>query len=338
MTKNNFNTIEYANGKLIILDQTRLPFEEYYIETDELETIAEAIEKLRVRGAPAIGIVAAYAMAISLKNKGDNPTQRFNKWLNRLAATRPTAVNLFWALNEMKKVFEKNISSPNLFDILLGKAEEIHDNDIEMCNKIGQNGLSIFEKPLNVLTHCNTGKLATGGEGTALNVIKTAFYAGKVKFVYVDETRPLLQGSRLTAFELEKAGIPFAIITDSTAAMLMQQGKVGVVITGADRIAVNGDTANKIGTYNLAALCKLHKIPFFIAAPMSTVDFNCREGKEITIEFRKGEEITSVRGTPVTKSEYKVYSPAFDVTPAEFISGIITDVKLFTPPFDFISR
>ncbi len=335
MTKNDFFTIKIKNEKLVLLDQTKLPFEEVYIETDDIERIAEAIEKLKVRGAPAIGIAAAYALAVCLKNKNNNIKEHFEKCFKRLAVTRPTAVNLFWAIEEMKKVFDANFNSPNLIDKLIARAVEIHEQDIRMCNKIGTNGLRLFDKPMNVLTHCNTGKLATGGEGTALNVIKTAFEKGKVKFVYVDETRPLLQGSRLTAFELEKAGIPFAIITDSSAAMLMKQGKIDLVITGADRIAVNGDTANKIGTYNLAALCKLHEIPFYIAAPMSTVDKNCKNGNDIVIELRSNEEITTVNGVPVTKNTYDVYAPAFDVTPREFIAGIVTDVKLFSPPYDF---
>jgi len=335
LKKVDFQTIKYIDGKVIILDQTKLPFEETYIQTDKIEEIANAIEKLKVRGAPAIGIVAAYALAICLKNKKANLKKHFFNCFNRLAATRPTAVNLFRALNEMKKTFENNLGATNLFERLVEKAKEIHNEDIRMCNKIGVNGLMLFPRPMNILTHCNTGKLATGGEGTALNVIKVAFNHGKVKFVYADETRPLLQGSRLTAFELEKAGIPFAIITDSTAAMLMKQGKVDLVITGADRIALNGDTANKIGTYNLAVLCRHHNIPFYIAAPTSTIDFNCNNGDEIKIELRNKEEITSLNGLPVTRNDYDVYSPAFDVTPAELIDAIITDTKVFKPPFDF---
>ena len=205
-----------------------------------------------------------------------------------------------------------------------------------MCTKIGENGFSIFQKKSNVLTHCNTGKLATGGDGTAFNVISYAFKKGMVNYVYADETRPLLQGSRLTAFELSKAGIPFSINSDSTAAFLMQKGKVDLVITGADRIALNGDSANKIGTYNLAVLCKYHNIPFYIAAPTSTIDLNCKIGDDINIEFRDKTELNSFRETRITSDEYDVYSPAFDVTPNELIAGIITEKKLHKAPYNFL--
>lgn len=204
-----------------------------------------------------------------------------------------------------------------------------------MCDKIGENGLQIFEKESVVLTHCNTGRLATGGEGTAFSVIKTGFQNGKVKFVYADETRPLLQGSRLTAFELSKNGIPFVINTDSTAAMLMKQNKIDLVITGADRIAKNGDSANKIGTYNLAVLCKHHNIPFYIAAPTSTIDKNCPDGDSIKIEERNKNEVIKINGVQITKENYEVYSPAFDVTPNELITGIITEEALHKPPYNF---
>ncbi|MBK7106609.1 MAG: S-methyl-5-thioribose-1-phosphate isomerase [Ignavibacteriae bacterium] len=331
----NFNSIDLIDNQLILIDQTKLPFEETYIKTDDYERIAIAIERLEVRGAPAIGISAAYAIALSFKNVLESKNVHFEKVFSRLLKTRPTAVNLFWALQRMKNIFESNKNSKDIFEVLLNEAKLIHEEDILMCDKIAQNGLQIFDKISTVLTHCNTGKLATGGGGTAFNVIKYGFEKGKVKFVYADETRPLFQGSRLTAFELHKSGIPFSINTDSTAAYLLQNSKIDLVITGADRIAINGDSANKIGTYNLAVLCKYHKIPFYIAAPTSTIDKNCDTGKKIIIEFRDKKEINTLRNEKITKDEYEVFSPAFDVTPNELISGIITEKKLHLPPYDF---
>ena len=330
-----FRSIRFEDGKLIFINQTLLPLEEEFIVTDVPERVAEAIVKLEVRGAPAIGIVAAYALALCFKNFAGNRKERFEHCFEQLASTRPTAVNLFWALERIRKVFTKNSDAENLYEILLSEAKEIHNEDIRMCEQIGEYGLAIFNKPANVLTHCNTGALATGGDGTAFNVIRKGFESGKVKYVYADETRPLLQGSRLTAFVLNKNGIPFSIITDSTAAMLMKQGKVDVIVTGADRIAVNGDSANKIGTYSLAVLAKYHNIPFYIAAPVSTIDVNCPTGEEIKIEFRDKREITEIKGVRITRNDYDVYSPAFDVTPADLISGIITNKGIFYPPYDF---
>jgi len=336
LKKNNeFNAIEFRDDNLILIDQTKLPLCEEYIHTDDYERIAVAIERLEVRGAPAIGISAAYALALAFKKYKGKIDERFVKVHIRLAATRPTAVNLFWALNKMKECFINIHDKENLYTKLLQTAKEIHEDDISKCEAIAKNGLEIFSKESVVLTHCNTGQLATGGGGTALNIIKKAYQKGLVKFVYADETRPLLQGSRLTAFELEKNGIPFSINTDSTAAFLMQKGMVDLVITGADRVAANGDSANKIGTYNLAVLAKHHKIPFYIAAPTSTVDHECPDGDSIKIEFRDGNELTFIRDTPITKSKYTSFSPAFDVTPAELIAGIITEEKLCKSPFKF---
>lgn len=332
---NDFKCIEYKNGNLILIDQTKLPLEETYIETDNYERIAESIERLEVRGAPAIGVTAAYAIALAFKKNIENRSEHFNKVFERLRRTRPTAVNLFWALERMKNVFEKYKENDNLFNFLLEEAKSIHQDDIDKCNSIAENGLAIFDSPKTVLTHCNTGQLATGGGGTAFYVIQKAYENGLVKFVYVDETRPLLQGSRLTAFELEKAGIPFNIITDSTAAFLMQQGKIDLVITGADRIASNGDTANKIGTYNLAVICNHHNIPFYIAAPTSTIDTSLNSGSEIKIEERSKEEITKIKNVQITKDSYDVYSPAFDVTPNNLIMGIITEKALHKSPYNF---
>ncbi|MEG8947450.1 S-methyl-5-thioribose-1-phosphate isomerase [Rosettibacter firmus] len=327
--------LEFKDDKLIILNQTKLPLIEEYIITDDYERIALAIERLEVRGAPAIGIAAAYALALSIKNIDDNIEETFIKAYNRLYSTRPTAVNLFYGLNEIKKVFENHKSEKNLYSLLIKRGEEIHNDDIKMCDDIAKNGLKVFKKKSRVLTHCNTGALATGGNGTALNVIRLAYEKGLVEFVHVDETRPLLQGSRLTAWELNKMGIPFSINTDSTAAFLMKEGKVDLVIVGADRIALNGDTANKIGTYNLAVLCHYHNIPFYIAAPSSTIDKNCVNGSYIKIEMRNKNEITHINNYQITLQEFDAYCPAFDITPAELITGIITEKELYLPPYNF---
>ena len=330
-----FKCIEFKDDKLILIDQTKLPLVEEYISTDDYERIAISIERLEVRGAPAIGVTAAYALALSFKDYNGNKEKHFELVHDRLFSTRPTAVNLFWALKRMKKVFEEAKQQDHLYDILLNEAKSIHQDDVEKCDGMAKNGLEIFDEPKTVLTHCNTGQLATGGGGTAFYVIQKAYEQGLVKFVYADETRPLLQGSRLTAFELEKAGIPFKINTDSTAAFLMQLGKVDLVITGADRIAANGDAANKIGTYNLAVLCKHHNIPFYIAAPTSTIDLEISSGSHINIEERGKEEITRIKDCQITSDDYDVYSPAFDVTPNSLIHGIITEDALHKPPFNF---
>lgn len=330
-----FKTVEFTEGKLRLIDQTKLPLKEEYIITDDPERIAVAIEKLEVRGAPAIGVAAAYGLALALKNYQQKDDAIFYKTYERLASTRPTAVNLFYALDEIKRVYEAvTDKNENIYNRLIKEAIRIHEDDINLCDSIANNGLGIFSKPVNVLTHCNAGQLATGGGGTAVYVIRKAYENGFVKHVYSDETRPLLQGSRLTAFELDKAGIPFSVLPDSAAATLMKEGKVDVVITGADRIACNGDSANKIGTYMLAVLCKHHGIPFYIAAPETTIDREIKSGSEIKIEYRSGNEVTSVNGSQITKKEYPVVSPAFDVTPAELITGIITDKTIYKYPYN----
>ncbi len=330
-----FKVIEFRDGKVILIDQTKLPIREEYIETDSYLRIAEAIERLEIRGAPAIGIVAAYAIVLGVKLFENISEDDFQSIYQRLAETRPTAVNLFWALDRMKNIFEMNKNSNQLYDKLFDEAINIHNEDIVMCDKIGENGFTIFKKRSNVLTHCNTGRLATGGEGTALNIIKYAFKKDMIEHVYADETRPLLQGSRLTAFELDKFKIPFSINTDSAAAVLLQKGRIDYVIVGSDRIALNGDAANKVGTYNLAVLCKYHNVPFYIAAPTSTIDKNCISGDDIEIEFRDKKEINSIHETIITSPSYDVYSPAFDVTPNQLITGIITEKDLHLPPYDF---
>jgi methylthioribose-1-phosphate isomerase len=331
---NGFFSLKYENEKFVFIDQTRLPLEEIYIETDNYERIADAIERLEIRGAPAIGIAAAFGITVALKNTLSQHEKQFNLAYERLKRTRPTAVNLFWALDEMKKVFKSQNNFDDIYAKLKARAIQIHEEDIISCDAIAENGVELFQNDSVILTHCNTGQLATGGSGTAFSVIKKGFETGKVKFVYADETRPLLQGSRLTAYELEKSNIPFEILPDSAAAFLMKQRKIDAVIVGADRIAKNGDTANKIGTYNLAILCNYYKIPFYIAAPTSTIDFSINSGDEIKIEMRGNEEISHIRGIKVTKEEYPAYTPAFDVTPNHLISAIITDKQIYKSPFN----
>ncbi len=337
MKYKNYFSLEFKDDKLIFLDQTKIPLEEVYVETDDLERIAGAIERLEVRGAPLIGVVAAYGLALAMKDIGKSKRhERFNSAYKRLASTRPTAVNLFWALDQIKDEFEKNVNEIDLYLLLIKKARELHQDDVDKCNNIAKNGLRIFKKKSVVITHCNTGKLATAGEGTAFSVIKLAFEKGLIEYVYADETRPLLQGSRLTAFELDKNNIPFSIISDSMAASLMKQNKIDLAITGADRIALNGDSANKIGTYSLAVNCYHHDLPFYIAAPTTTFDRTIRTGEEINIEIRKKTEILSIRDQQITPEHYNAYNPAFDVTPSHLITGIITDEDLYSFPYNFL--
>jgi len=332
MKKSNYFALAFENDSLTFLDQTKLPFVEEYITTDNYERVAEAIERLEVRGAPVIGIAAAFAVTLAMKK--NSSSENFATAYNRLAITRPTAVNLFWALNQMKTLFESLKDGDDAYETLLQKAKEIKQEDVLMCEKMGENGLLIFKKKSVVLTHCNTGALAAEG-GTAFSVIKKGFEDGLVSSVFADETRPLLQGSRLTAYELSKNEIPFEIITDSTAASLFLKKKIDLVITGADRITSKGDAANKIGTYNLAVLCKYHGVPFYIAAPSSTIDFSISHYSEIPIELRSSKEITSINGKQITLESYPCFNPSFDVTPSELISGIITEKGLFTFPYQF---
>jgi len=332
MKKHNYFALKFENEALTFLDQTKLPFVEEYITTDNYLRIADAIERLEVRGAPVIGIAAAYALALAMKN--DNSQTTFDNAYDRLAVTRPTAVNLFWALHQMKKVFDSSPTKNDVYKKLLERAVEIQEEDAAMCEQMAVHGLSIFKKKSVVLTHCNTGALAAEG-GTAFSVIKRGYESGLVSHVFADETRPLLQGSRLTAYELSKNEIPFEIITDSTAASLFLQKKIDLVITGSDRITATGDAANKIGTYNLAVLCKFHGVPFYIAAPSSTIDPSLSHYSQIPIELRSSKEITSINGRAITLEQYPCYNPSFDVTPAELISGIITEKGLFTFPYHF---
>ncbi|PJA99259.1 MAG: S-methyl-5-thioribose-1-phosphate isomerase [Ignavibacteriales bacterium CG_4_9_14_3_um_filter_30_11] len=336
MNSKEYFSIKFENDELIFLDQTKLPNEEIYFKTKSYKRVAKAIEKLEIRGAPLIGIAAAYGLALSIKKSSDQNI--FLKAYERLKNTRPTAVNLFYALNTIKLSFENANAKNDLYKVILNKAIELHNNDKNKCDLIGKNGLSIFHKKSTVLTHCNTGKFATGGDGTAFNVIKQAYKNNLVDFVYADETRPLLQGSRLTSYELEKEKIPFAILTDSSAASLFSSDNIDLVIVGADRIAANGDTANKIGTYNLAVLCHYHKKPFYIVAPSTTIDSKLSSGDKIEIEYRNGKELFEINGRKFINKNLKTYTPAFDVTPSKLIKGIITEKKIYEYPYNFINE
>jgi methylthioribose-1-phosphate isomerase len=336
MNKNSYYSIKFKDDHLSFLDQSKLPLQEVYVTTYDYERIAIAIERLELRGAPLIGISAAFALALSFKDISENHAEHFNQVYKRLASTRPTAVNLFYALERMKKVFESISDHSQSYKILVNEAVAINEFEEQCSDKIAENGFKIFTKKSNILTHCNTGSLAAGGFGTAFAVIKKAFENGYVNQVFADETRPLLQGLRLTSFELEKNGIPFTVQTDSMAAVLMQQNKIDLVITGADRIALNGDSANKVGTYNLAVLCNYHNIPFYIAAPTTTIDRKIAIGDEIKIEYRNSNEILSINGNQIANTDINTFSPAFDVTPAHLIKGIITEEDIYFFPYNFI--
>jgi methylthioribose-1-phosphate isomerase len=332
-------SIEWRDGRVRFLDQSQLPGKEVYVETDEETILAQAIRTLAIRGAPLIGIAAGYGFALAVnKLASPDPHSRsacIERAANLFASTRPTAVNLFWAINRMRQAAGRSSgqSLDGLRSSLLAEARAIHIEDEERCRAIGQMGAELLPNAATVLTHCNTGSLATGGDGTAQSIIKVAWEQHKLKHVYMDETRPLLQGARLTAWELQKLQIPSTLITDNTAAFLLQQGRVNAVIVGADRITLNGDVANKVGTYGLAVLAKYHRIPFFVAAPTSTIDFEMPTGKEIPIEQRCSTEITRIGGYQIAPDGVEVYAPAFDVTPNELLTAIITEKGVLRSPF-----
>jgi methylthioribose-1-phosphate isomerase len=310
-----------------LLDQTKLPTEVLYKELTDYRDVITSIKKLEVRGAPAIGIAAAYALAMAVGRQNDSSPATLRRLADEIMAARPTAVNLMWAVDRSVGKAEKQrpLTVEQLAALLWSEAEAIHNEDRELCRRIGEYGATLIHDGDNILTHCNTGALATGGIGTALGAIYTAYQQGKRIAVYADETRPLLQGARLTAWELKQAGIDVTLIADNMAGMLMKQGKLSSCIVGADRIAKNGDTANKIGTYSIAVLAAHHNIPFYVAAPYSTFDDNTPNGDAIVIEERAGVEITNSFGKQIAPDGVKVYNPAFDVTPFELITGYITD-------------
>jgi methylthioribose-1-phosphate isomerase len=326
-----------VNGRLRMIDQTRLPVDLIEIELDSAEAVWEAIRALRVRGAPAIGVAAAYGVVLGIRNKAEEDRTSLDRQLSEvtryLATSRPTAVNLFWALDRMKNFAAANadLSPQGMTEKLLREAQLIEQEDREMCAAIGRHGAVLITDGQGVLTHCNAGGLATAGDGTALSVMFAAAAQGKQIHVYADETRPLLQGARLTTWELQQRNIPVTLICDSMAGWVMKQRKVQAVITGADRIAANGDAANKIGTYSVALLAKAHNIPFYVAAPSSTFDFAIDSGDEIPIEERAPEEISHGFGLQTAPEGIGIYNPAFDVTPAELIAGIITERGIIQP-------
>ncbi len=330
-------TIKWADDKVIMIDQRRLPLEEIYVECRDESQVAEAIEKMVIRGAPAIGVAAAFGVALGFlrAEPGEKLGLRFDKILERLARTRPTARNLFWALERMRRVFEecRKLSLNQIRDRLIREALAIEEEDVRANEKIGHYGRSLLKDGDSVLTHCNAGALATAGYGTAIGVIRAAFEEGKKIHVLVDETRPFLQGARLTAWEIDKLGIPMSLITDNMAGWLMKKGEVQVAITGADRIARNGDAANKIGTYSLAVLARHHRIPFYMAAPLTTFDFGLRNGEEIPIEERPPEEVRQVAGCVITLPYIPVRNPGFDVVPARLITAIISERGIARPPY-----
>jgi methylthioribose-1-phosphate isomerase len=326
------------DGSLRLIEQTLLPQELRYLECRDVESVFEAIQALRVRGAPAIGIAAAYGVVIGLQGhqQEDSATfaQQLNKTVDYLAASRPTAVNLFWALRRMQStglgLLERQPPA-TVLKLLLAEAKAIHEEDRLMCHSIGKHGAELVNDGDGVLTHCNAGGLATAEYGTALSVFFTAQDQGKHLRVFVDETRPLLQGARLTAWELSQRGIDTTLICDSMAAQVMREGKIHAVFVGADRIAANGDAANKIGTYSVALAAHAHGIPFYVAAPSSTFDLSIDSGAEIPIEQRRSEEITFGFGKQTAPTGVKVYNPAFDVTPARYITGLITEHGVIQP-------
>ena len=334
-------TIAREGDVVVMIDQRKLPVQEVYVRCRTAAEVARAIKTMVIRGAPAIGVAAAWGIALGMRRSTATGTQKFaaefQKTCDLLAATRPTAVNLFWAIEQMKHAFGAAVqaghSVDQLKDILDREAQKIHDDDVASCRAMGAFGASVVPADARILTHCNAGALATAGYGTALGVIRGAVEAGKTVAVFADETRPFLQGARLTAWELMRDGIDTTVITDNMSASLMNQGKVNFIVVGADRIAANGDTANKIGTYGVAVLAREHAIPFYVAAPLSTIDLRTPDGTHIPIEERSGKEVTHAGGTQVTPAGAKVWNPGFDVTPHRFIAGIITEKGIFRAPY-----
>ena len=331
-------TIEWKDGKVSLIDQTKLPMEEKYIETDDYKVICDAIYRLAIRGAPAIGVAGAYACVLAANEIELTELSDFvNRYLqkaDKIGSTRPTAVNLMWAVKQLKNQaigFSGDVADLKI--ALLDLAQEIRNDDIDRCHNLGLHGAHLIPNKSNVMTICNTGGLATSGIGTALGVIQYAHAQGKDLKVHVCETRPLLQGSRLNTWELKRTKTPFTLMTDSMAATTMKKINIDGVFVGADRIASNGDTANKIGTYSLAVLAKHHDVPFYVAAPLSTVDYEIESGGDIPVEERSPDEVTRIKGMQFTIEDIDVTTPAFDVTPAELIHGIITERGIARYPY-----
>jgi methylthioribose-1-phosphate isomerase len=334
-------TIEWQPDAVVMIDQRKLPGEEVYVRCTSAQDVARAIKTMVIRGAPAIGVAAAMGIALGIRRSKAQGTKQcaveFNKICELLAATRPTAVNLFWAIDRMKRSFAAGVrageSVAEVSHRLEREALAIHDDDLASCQAIGRFGADVVPAHARILTHCNAGALATAGYGTALGVIRAAAEQGKVKGVFADETRPFLQGARLTAWELVRDHIPTTIIAESMAGPLMRQGEIDFVVVGADRIASNGDVANKIGTYTVAMMAQAHGIPFYVAAPLSTIDLATPDGNQIPIEQRHAREMTHMGPRQVTPAGASVWNPAFDITPHALVSGIITEVGIVRPPY-----
>lgn len=336
-------TLEWTADGVRFLDQTRLPLEETYVLATSYQQVADVISTMVVRGAPAIGVSAAMGLALGV-NRSHAATvaglaTEFETMCSTLAATRPTAVNLFWAIERMKGRFAElaahtGATPATIRDGLIAGAQAMYEEDIQACRQMGAHGAALLPRRGGVLTHCNAGALATCGYGTALGVIRSAVEQGHEIHVYADETRPFLQGARLTAWELMHDGIPTTVLCDNMAASLMRQGKIQAVVVGADRIAANGDVANKIGTYNVAILAKEHGIPFFVAAPWSTIDLKTSTGDAIPIEQRSPREVTHHAGKQLTPSGVGIENPAFDVTPARYVTAIVTERGVLRPPYE----
>jgi methylthioribose-1-phosphate isomerase len=334
-------TIARDADAVVMIDQRKLPAHEIYVRCRTAPEVAKAIKTMVIRGAPAIGVAAALGIALGVRRSTATGTQKlavdFYRTCDLMAGTRPTAVNLFWAIDRMKRAFAAGVSAgesvEQLKDRLDREADAIHDEDVASCRAMGAFGAEVVPADARILTHCNAGALATAGYGTALGVIRGAVEAGKQVAVFADETRPFLQGARLTAWELLRDGIQTTVITDNMAGALMHQGKVNFVVVGADRIAANGDTANKIGTYSVAVLAREHGIPFYVAAPLSTIDRQTPDGSRIPIEERNSREVTHVGGSQLAPDGAAVWNPAFDVTPHHLIAGIITERGICRPPY-----
>jgi methylthioribose-1-phosphate isomerase len=320
-------TIEWRNGRVVMLDQRLLPTREVYRVYGDHREVVRAIKDMVIRGAPAIGVAAAMGIALGARTLRGDRVRDFDRLCRAFAAARPTAVNLFWAIERMRRVFARNQHRPpdTLRMLLEREALAIHDEDIAVNRSLGRHGAALLEDGSTVLTHCNAGALATAGYGTALGIVRAAIESGKRIQVIACETRPFLQGARLTTWELKKDRIPVTLITDSMAGYMMQRGRVSCVIVGTDRTAANGDVANKIGTYAHAVLAHRHSIPFYVAAPLSSIDFGCPSGDRIPIEQRAGREVTHVYDRQIAPSGVRVANPAFDVTPSELVTAIVTE-------------
>jgi methylthioribose-1-phosphate isomerase len=340
-------TIAWENDNVVMIDQRKLPGQEVYVHCKTANEVARAIKTMVIRGAPAIGVAAAMGIALGMKRSKAQGTRQFavdfNKLCDLMASTRPTAVNLFWAIDRMKRVFGEAARAGKSVDeikaVLENEANAIHDEDVASCREMGRFGAELVPSGARILTHCNAGALATAGYGTALGVIRAAAEQGKVTQVFADETRPFLQGARLTAWELVRDGVPTTVITESMAGPLMQRGGIDFIVVGADRIAANGDFANKIGTYTVAMMAAAHNVPFYVAAPLSTIDMATADGDAIPIEQRNAREMTHLGSTQLAPEGASIWNPAFDVTPHRLVAGIITEKGVARAPYsDSLAR